>query len=320
MKSNCNFYLLVLCLLMMHNISFGQLFHPDPYKVDFSYLNIECTKKEVVKNKIKRITSKEYAIKNGTKTEVPKTSYYFVEFNEAGNPVHYRYKYFMQTYNPKDEVSETTDYYFMYDSLYNLIHVQEYEIHSLSPKTYYVNDVYYIYNKNKLISETYSDKTIYAPGFTYNGTTYDNDTSITTYFINYNSLNNQILVFSQNYQTYNHTLLSDTIKYNCPFDSIFIDKEIPKGMKKDSFGRVIQNTRYTTFYTTSNGCFSPDSPSDIITDFFYDNNGKLIRSESHLRKETAISKRIWSYNENGLLQFIQNENSSEITMYEYEYY
>lgn len=113
----------------------------------------------------------------------------------------------------------------------------------------------------------------------------------------------------------------DTLKFNCSFDTIFIKKSIPKGTKIDSVGRVIENTRYARHVLLKDGgCISPESPSDLITQFHYDKNGKLIKSVSHSRNRDFNSTKYWVYNEKELLQSIQVEKSEQITMYEYEFY
>ncbi|MCX6180740.1 MAG: hypothetical protein NT150_02265, partial [Bacteroidetes bacterium] len=68
------------------------------------------------------------------------------------------------------------------------------------------------------------------------------------------------------------------------------------------------------------GCISFDSPTDIIKVFFYDQNGKLIKSERHFRNGAYVGTHFWTYNKNGLRQSVQEENSKEITIYEYEFY
>ncbi|MEI6697246.1 MAG: hypothetical protein WCO13_14425 [Bacteroidota bacterium] len=311
-------------MLTTCKISFGQIYNPDPYKLDFPILKIEASKQEVIKNKIKKITSKEYEIKKDkSKKEIPKTDFCFIDFNKAGNPVHYRYKSYSPTNNPKDEISDTYDYYFEYDSLGNLIHVQENRIEFTSPEAHDENDIYYYYDKeNKLINQTVSNKYIYTKGFKYRGTSYKNDTSIIKYTFNYgqNKVEN-VIIWRNDPDKWRNAKKSDTLVFNCSFDSIFIEKNIQKGIKKDSLGRIIETTIYAIHaLLMDGGCISPDSPKDIIIKFTYNNNGKLIKSESKTRKGDFEGRQLWTYYDNGLLQSRQEEDSKQITIYEYEFY
>ena len=322
-KTFHTFIMIVAFGLALCNNSFGQLYNPDPYKIKFDNLDIEHAKKEVASYKIKKISSKEYEIKKGKlKKAIPKSDFYIVEFNEAGNPVTYHCKSYRATADPDDEISETFKYLFEYDSLGNLIHIQEYESHFVSPAKHDERDVYFFYNeKNKLSRQMVLDKCIYDPGYQFRGRTIPNDTSIIHYIFNYANSEKVIDVFREGYGSFSKRNWYDTLTFNCSLDSVFIEKYISKGVKKDSAGRVIENTRYSRhILLKGGGCISPDSPSDIITKFYYNDHGKLIKSESYSRKGDLVRKKRWVYDEKGLLQSIQVENSKEITIYEYEFY
>ncbi|WP_018342667.1 hypothetical protein [Cytophaga aurantiaca] len=306
--------------LMPFSNSFGQLFNPNPYKIYFTNLDIEHTKKEVVSNKIKRVSSKEYEIKNKKLgKEIPKSDFYIIEFNEAGNPVKYYYKDYRSKSDEYDGLSEIFTYVFEYDSLGKLIHIQEYELHSTIPYCHYEIDVYFFYDENnKLIREAYTRKFIYDPDYKFKG---KDNTSTKQYVFNYSDSGTVSTVFSEGYATYDEEKWYDTLTFNCSFDSVFVEKYIPRGVKKDSEGRVIENTSYAIHaLLRGGGCVSPDSPHDIITKYYYGNNGKLVKSVSHSRKGKLVRRKRWTYNEKGLLQSIQVEHSEKITMYEYEFY
>jgi len=318
-----NFFIFIWLLFISH-ISFGQQFYNyDPYTINFTNLDIEHTRSEVTKYKIKSVSSKVYEIKKSKLgNQIPKSNFYNVEFNEAGNPVKYQSKSYRATHDPKDEISKTFNYLFEYDTLGNLIHIQENEIHSSSPGNYYENDVYFFYdNSINLIEQIVSNKHIYNSEYQFGGTGMLNDTTLIKFIFNYDYSKRVTSVFMDKYFSYSKKDWLDTLKFNCSFDSIFIEKSIPRGMKKDKEGRVIENTRYAIHaLLRGGGCISPESPADLITKFYYDKNGKLVKSVSRSRNGDFNRTKYFTYNEKGLLESIQVGKSKQITMYEYEFY
>jgi len=314
----------IFCWLLQSHISFGQQFYnSDPYRINFTNLDIEYTRSEVVKYKIKSASSKEYEIKRSKLgNQIPKSNFYKVEFNEAGNPVKYQSKSYRATHDPKDEISKTFNYLFEYDILENLIHIRENEIHFSSPGNYYENDIYFFYdNSNVLTEQIVSKKHIYDSGFQYEGLEMRNDTTLNKFIFNYDAYKKVTSVFKVTYESYSKKRWSDTLKFNCSFDSIFIEKSISKGMKKDREGRIIENVRYAKHVLLrGGGCISPESPDDLVTNFYYDKNGKLIKSVSRSRNGDFIRTKYWTYNEKGLLESIQIDKSKQITIYEYGFY
>lgn len=314
-------------------VLYGQILHTDPYQINLTYLNIEQTKKEIKETKIKKISSLDYELKkNGTKKKKQKLNY-IVEFDKFGNPTHYRYKYIMpcwwlptlkQKLKLEKEISTTCDYLFQYDSLQNLTHLQEYIVESISA-SHSENDVYFFYDKkNNLIHQTISYKTIYKLGFKYRGVSYDNDTSIIKYTLNYNNKNNvtTVIQLRNDFKRWKNAKQIDTLVFNCSFDSIFSFKDLPKGIKVDSLGRIVEETFYSIHGKSIVGgaCVTPESPNDIIKKYFYNNEGKLYKAEMYSRRGDFLSRLFWKYDNNGLLLSKQFENAIQITCYEYEYY
>jgi len=314
-------------------VLFCQIFHTDPYRINFTYLNIEQSSQDIKETKIKKISSLDYELKkDGTKKKKPKLNY-IVEFDKFGNPTHYQYKFILpcwwlptlkQKLKLEKEISTTCDYFFQYDSLQNLTHVKEYIVESISA-SHSENDVYFFYDKmNNLINQTISNKTIYKPGFKYRGVSYDNDTSVIKYTFNYNNKNNVTTVsqWRNDFEPWQNSKQINTLVFNCSFDSIFSFKDLPKGVKVDSLGRIVEETFYSIHGKPLGGgaCITPDSPNDIIKKYFYDNDGRLYKAEMYSRRGDFLNRIFWKYDNNGLLLSRQFENALQITCYEYERY
>lgn len=323
--------LLLIIFFLKVTIGYGQLYHTDPYQTNLIGLNIEQTKKEVVNNKIKKVSKFYSGIKKDGSQKKKSKLRYSLDFDIYGNPSHYHSTYTMpcwwwptllQNLKLEKKISTTYDYFFQYDSLHNLLHIKEQEIESLSAD-HSENDIHYSYDKNQnLIEQTISEKTIYKPNYKFRGVSYDNDTSLIKNTFNYDHKNKVSTVYKRRLKHWRNEGHLDTLFYNCSFDSIFIAKEIPKGVKQDSLQRIIETTVYSTSAMPMGGgpCFSTDSPNDRIIKYRYDIQGKLITAETHLRSGEYLNRRHWEYYDNGLVKSSYIENSKSITYYEYEFY
>jgi hypothetical protein len=318
---------------------YGQIFHTDPYLIDLIGFNIDQTKKEIVTNKIKKVSSfYSYLKKDGSKKKKNKLIY-SLDIDSYGNPSYYQHQYsmacwwwptFLQSLKLQKKRTDTYEYHFQYDNTNNLTHISEIFIETSYP-THSEIDIYNYYDENnRLKKQTYSDKTIYKPGYKYAGSSYENDTTIFNYNLEYSSNGNVSTILRQK-STFEYqeeinkerreTKL-DTLIFNCPFDSIFIEKEIQKGIKKDSLQRIIETTTYSSIAKPMGGgpCFSTDSPNDRITKYYYADNGKLIKTESFLRSGAFVGSQLWEYYDNGLIKTITNKESNHIIYYAYEFY
>lgn len=311
---------------------FGQLYHTDPYKLSFYYLEYNLKKNEVVQHKVEKISSFECEHKKNGKIKKNKVLVDFTEFNEFGNPTYYEYKYVMpcwwwptlkQKLRLEKEITTTYQYSFQYDSLQNLIHVQEkiFESHSSSHDEI---DVFYYYDHyNNLVKQAIYDKLIYKPNYKYRGVSYKNDTSYKEHNISYND--NQNVTFIDTYIKNNEEQIFDTLSYefdlNYTFDSLFVKKTFDKDIKKDSLGRITQYIIHKNTAKSIDGYpISIDSPYDDVVTIFYNENGKLFKTEFHNRSGTFVKRIIYKYDNKGFLTSIQQENSNPITIYEYQYY
>jgi len=315
-------------------ISLGQIFHTDPYQIDFLYLNIEQSKQDIKHNKVKEISSY-YCDLSSKGTKIKKdNNIYTVTFDIFGNPTKYNkrsilacwwWPKLLQTLRIQKQITTTYDYFFIYDSLQNLIHAKELIVKSIS-SNHDENDVYFVYDKQKrLINQTISNKTIYKSGFKYRGVSYQNDTFIIKYSFFYNNDDEIASITAINQWRDNDNFQSmtkfDTLIFNKKFDSLFISKVDTKGIKHDSLGRIVESINYSVHATSIGGDYTnPDSPNDIITRYFYNSEGKLLKSESQTRKGEFVRRLFWTYSKTGLLQSIQAEDAKQLITYQYEFY
>ncbi len=319
-------------LLFFSLFSNGQIYHSDPYKIDLSYLNIELSRQEVIDNKVKLISSFDNSLKkNGSKKKKSKLKYR-IEFNEYGNPIKYYswdimecwwFPALKQKLGLEKKFITTYNYLFQYDSLNKLIHVKEKIVEARSA-AYEENDINFYYNKENLLNyEVISEKYIYKNGYKYRGVTYANDTTLIKYYIIYDNSNKVKYVIkwsSDNGENIDKKVL-DTINYNCSFDSIFINKNLPKGIKLDTLGRIAESTSYMFQGTLiGGGSYTREMPNDWINKYTYNNNNRIVLIESNKRSGDFISKEIWTYDKNGLLKSKHNDNSIVTTYYEYEFF
>lgn len=311
---------------------YGQILHPDPYQIDLYNFFLGFSRQEVLGNRISTITLLDYRLKrDGTKKKNP-TIDFRIEFDTLGNPVHYKYientSYKLSTeikqkIGIEKERITSNDYIFYYDSLNNLIHAEEKEVNPFS-HSQRLNDYYFYFDESsKLTKQVISRKHIYKPGYKYRGVLYYNDTSTVAYFFNYNDDNAVTNVLRK--QTYCDYYRSneevDTLPYNCSFDSIFISSELPKGIKVDSSGRVVERTNYATRVMFLGGSCEPvESPYDQIGKYFYDDYGKLVKVEWNSRQGELLKRRLWKYNERGLILSTYEEGDKHLSCYEYEYF
>ena len=311
----------------------GQIFNTDPFKIDnFLYYHVPLNKTEVLANKIKKVSSITYGFKKNGNRDKKGSLNYYIEFNNQGNPTHYYEKIYsslwwwpdlLQTLHLQKESSEEYDYLFNYDSLQKLIHIQEIIINNACPESKAINDVYNIYSGNLLTTQTISEKTLYKPGVKYRGVSYPNDTNITDNVLFYDSLNNVTSILISRYKGdgYDHTSRHDTIKINCPFDSLFRQKKLEDGEKADSLGRIVERIYILNHATSIGGhIISIESPYDRVIKYFYDKNGYLNSSEEYTRKGDFIEKISYYYDSNGLPLSNRYENLQIIICFEYEFY
>jgi len=312
-------------------IAKGQIYHSDPYKIDHSYFNIEQSRQEILNNKVKLISSFDNSLKkNGSKKKKSKLNYR-IEFNEYGNPINYYSSYVMECWwfpalkqklGLEKRFITTYNYSFQYDSLNKLIHLKEKIVETHSP-AYEENDINFYYNKENLLNyEIISEKYIYKNGYKYRGVAYTNDTTLSKYYLNYDNSNKVKYVIkwsSSNGENINKKVL-DTINFNCTFDSIFIKKSLPKGIKLDTLGRIVESTLHMFQGTLiGGGNYTREMPNDLINNYTYDISGRLVLIESKTRSGNYVSKEIWTYDKNGFLKSKHFDGSMKTTFYEYEF-
>ncbi len=313
--------------------TYGQIFHNDPYKIDnYLYYDIDYTRQEVIKNKIKRVAVYNFEIKKDKIIKKRKEPRYYLEFDINGNPTRYHSQFtysvwwwykFLHAIKLHTTHIENHDYSFEYDSMHNLVHIKELLTNTISASKD-ENDVYFKYDQeNRLINEIISNKTIYEEGYKFNGTSYDNDTMLLKYHFIYNDTNLITTIIKWNiYHDFRDTVNQiDTITNNSIFDSLFAIKALPKGVKTDSLGRIIESTFYMIHaYLMGGGCVSPDSENDRINKYYYNSDGKLFKRETYLRKGDFVSTEWITYDSHGLILTSKEDNLKYITCYEYEWY
>ncbi|MFM2000395.1 MAG: hypothetical protein RL204_2342 [Bacteroidota bacterium] len=326
-----NILLFVAIVFLSQSIK-SQVFSNDPFKIDFDYFNIGDQKNAIQLNKVKSLSSYSFATEEDSDELAFKELEYKITFNEFGNPIHFIHQYTMpcwwwprlkQKLKITEESITTYEYSFIYDSLQNLIQAKQ-NITESESSSHTENDIYYEYdNQSKLISETVSNKTIYKPGFTYRGNTYENDTNLNVYTFTY-AANNRVahaVRYCKKYYKWQNVSEYDTLFRNCTLDSIFFRTFLPQGIKVDSLGRVTEKTNFLIHATLmGGGSYYPNSPDDTIVTYFYDSNGNLLKSEARSRSGTLKRKTNWTYFDNGLLESIQQEHSRFGTTFEYEFY
>jgi len=323
---------LITSLLLFFLNGQAQIFNIDPFEIDnLDYYNVLLSKTEVLTNKVKRVSLVTYGLKkNGTRKKKGFLNYY-IEYNKQGNPTHYYSKTvlpcwwwpnLLQNLHLQKESNIVYHCYFQYDTLQNLIHISDKQVESYST-TSYEKDIYYHYVNNSLFSQTIYQKTISKLNSKHSSESFSYDTSFTKYYFYYkgNNLVSNVYKCLYNYPINEITVKCDSIVFNCPFDSIFINKNLPKDTKLDSLGRIIETISHSTHALTIDGyCISPDSPFDIIIKYFYNGNGKIIKSELSTRKGDFVSRHFFNYDAHGLPLCNQHENLSVIECFEYEYY
>jgi len=314
---------LTFILVIFINQTFGQVIQPDPYKLELTELNIPATKNEVTKSHIKKIRSL-----NCRKRKKPKYKGQLVsliEFNQTGLPQYCLYldqdidfwPRLLSELNISKASIDSFVYNFSYDSLQRLCHVQEKITHSI----YYENseaDIFNYYNsKNELWKQIVINKKLYTRPFLSTGEIMHNDTTSHTIFLFYDSS------YSKNNSPYLFHKI-DSVIFNCPYDSIFIDKnpdDENELMTFDSLGRVL-TIEYPGMqgHLVGGGHMYGELPNDEIDHYFYHPNGKVSIIETKTRSGKLIQRKLFQYNNLGLLTSEQVEKSRRITYYIYEYF
>ncbi len=312
---------------------YGQILHPDPYQINLYNFFLGYNRQEILGNRISTITLLDYRLKrDGTKKKNP-TIDFRIEFDTLGNPVHYKYIE-NRSYKLSTEIKQKiglekerisgNDYIFYYDSLNNLIHAEEKELSTFSPSQTLKDYYFYFDESSKLTKQVVSEKRIYKPGYKFRGVPYNNYTTTVSYSFNYNDVNAVTNVMRKRsyYDYYRNEEEVDTLTYKCSFDSIFISGEVPKGTKVDSLGRLLEVTNYAIRAKPMGGgpCIPMESPHDLISKYFYNEDGNLDKIETYTKQGELLRRRLWKYNECGLILSTQEEGDRHISCYEYEYF
>lgn len=317
--------LLLLFIIIGTNQLYGQLLHNDPFKIDnFLYLDIEYTHAIITKYKISSVEKYSYPLNKRGKKKGKGTFVYAINFNKDGYPEAFHKKYIMDVWwlyklNPPKHYYY---YIFSYDSLNKLVSIKE----TIREDKYShdENDVFYNYDsKGNVIEIILSRKYIYKEGFKYRGVKYSNDTSITKTILVYKNDSIISTIIGESYESQEKSLRYDTLVVNSTFDSLFISKTLPKGVKKDSAGNVIEITVFRRRGKGLGGdCIYSETEADFTTKFNYQRPGVVI-GKMYNRNNELIRILTYHYGETGLIDYILttdisgDKNKKHLTVYKY---
>ncbi len=307
---------------------FGQMYHPDPYKyAGFRPYSIDLEKELIIENDITKATLWKVLLGKDSVTQEDSILVYYVEFNSSGNPSAIHSEYSLNALNSK-EIEKLrkkgrlyiTDCDFGYDSQNHLVQIKERHVEAYArgdKKADYILNFFDV--DGRIVKQKIEERIIYSesPGFLRRK--YPNDTMRVEINVNYDSLDHVASIYrtssGNNHFTANKR--TDTINYNCPFDSIFYKKPL-HGVEIDSMGRVVQSIKYSTHICGSGGCISPESPYDRILTYHYNEAGKLTKVHVETREGLWAEDEIRTYHENGLPKSIKKTSDNYIQIFEYQ--
>ncbi len=291
----------------------GQFYNPDP----FDYIS-DHSQKEILENNISKIEVISYSNFDSLYSGWNRWDSLITEsiqFNEFGLPICLQYGRRMPSSRWKNFLIkrgwdrhqvDSLWYNFEYDSLKRLIHIcGGYGLIDSEP-CYNKNDIFNSFDENnRLINQRIVKKYIYPMNPSFPGRTiYPNDTNRINIKLNYQgNLVSTINRTSDGYNTFTFNNRYDTLEFNCPFDSVFLKQPIAKGWEKDSLNRIIKTTRFSHYVCFIGGCESIENENDIIESYIYGANGKLISISTHYRSGYFLSKKVFQYDDKGLLKF-----------------
>jgi hypothetical protein len=328
-------YIILIALFISKQLAGQILYNPDPYLIEISIYGQDFSKKQVLDNKIKKVTISEYKLKkSGKQGRKIKLSNY-KSYNEFGNPTdfHSEFKYdviwwsrFKQKLGLENKWISIHQIRFLYNQEQFLVHLTEQESNKSRSETKF-NEIHFNYDANKnLINQVVNQRTIYSPRLIPIKKEVLDSNGWNISFV-YDSLNNKKIVY-----TYEYYFSFDSLQER--FDTVYIknnnaktivEKPASRNIKLDTLGRIIESIALNR--VGCNGGISYNSeiqnienPKDIISKYYYDKDGNNYRIESKYRSGESTETIVMKYYENNLLKSISNENYGRIKVFQYEYY
>lgn len=311
---------------MISNFCLGQFYHCDPYQYvgDWGYY-MEFDKNYITQNGIGDVEVWVYFLEEDSRRVTDSALNYRVFFNEQGLPIRYQSDWltpvggwtkFKRKIGLEKVKLNELEYQFEYDSLNKLIHVTEVFSESHGDGSYFRTDIFHKYDEQgRLAYQHVEDKVIYPPGFKYLGANYPNDTLNNYFWFNYKG-DTLTTVYRNNSESLANKII-DTLTFNCTFDSVFMKRLLGPGIELDSLNRIKKETVFSmTAKVLGADCIYIESENDIIYTYYYNEQGKEARVESHLRSGEHLSTRYFDY-ENGTIKKVWSSNTLLVTRYKY---
>ena len=328
-------YIILIALFISKQLAGQILYNPDPYLIEISFYDQDFSKKQVLDNKIKKVTISEYKLKNNGKQGRKIKLLNYKSYNEFANPIDFHSEFksdviwwsrFKQKLGLENQYIAIHHHKFLYNQEQFLIHLIERETNRRRNETKF-NEIHFNYDSNKnLISQVVNQRTIYSPRLIpiKNEVIDSNGWHIS--FV-YDSLNNKKIVYNYEYYFSFDSLQErfDTVYIENNNAKTIVEEPASRNIKLDSRGRIIESI--TLNRVGCNGGIPYNSeiqnienPKDIISKYYYDKNGNNYRIESKYRSGESTETIVMKYYENNLIKSISNENYGRIEVFQYEYY